>query len=425
MKDLQRIISAYDRFVPFRLLKLLGKSDITDIKLGDQIEKRVTILFSDIRDFSSISESMTPQENFNFINSYLSKIEPLVSDNDGVIDKYIGDAIMAIFPENADDAINCSLSILKQLKVYNDGRIRAKYKPIQIGIGLNTGIAMIGTVGGHNRMDTTVISDAVNLCSRIESLTKNYKAKLLISESTFNSLSIKMKINTRFIDRILVKGKLRAQSIHEVFEMDDEACKKLKMNSKTSFEEGLANYHYGNINIAKEILEKIVLENENDNPARKYLDMCGGFIKTGYHDCSNKLHDRVSWNDQFLLGHEQIDKQHQRLIESSLQFVEAVEHGATQKVIIEISSGLLQKVKLHFETEELIMEKIDYPLIGHQKQQHEFFLNSFPTLVEDVTHGNTSKIFKMFKIQVLLIDWLVNHTLKDDRSYGKYLKYLR
>jgi class 3 adenylate cyclase len=272
MIDLKKTISAYDRFVPHRLLQLLGKKDITKIKLGDNVEKKITILFSDIRDFTTLSESLTPQENFNFINTYLCQMDPIISSNNGVVGNFIGDAIMAIFPEGTEDAYKCSLSMLKQLRVYNEGRIRAGYQPIRIGIGLNTGLAMIGTVGGHNRMDGTVISDAVNLCSRIESLTKVYKIQLLIGEDTYNDLSPERKKYTRFVDRVLVKGKLKQQSIYEVFEIDDEHVRKHKRNSKDVFEEALANYHYGEIDVAKRLLEECLSRNVNDEPIKIYLD---------------------------------------------------------------------------------------------------------------------------------------------------------
>ena len=132
MDDIKQLINAYNRFVPHKLIDLLGKENIYDVKLGDQIEKDITILFSDIRDFTNLSEALTPQENFNFINSYLSQIEPLITVNDGIVDKFIGDAIMAIFPVSANDAYTCSIHILNQLKHYNEGRKRAGYSPIKL-----------------------------------------------------------------------------------------------------------------------------------------------------------------------------------------------------------------------------------------------------------------------------------------------------
>ena len=105
-------------------------------KLGDQIEKEMTILFSDIRNFTSLSEQITPQENFNFINNYLSYMEPIISQCNGFIDKYIGDAIMALFPNSADDALCGAIRMLEKLIEYNECRQRCNYKTIEIGLGL-------------------------------------------------------------------------------------------------------------------------------------------------------------------------------------------------------------------------------------------------------------------------------------------------
>ena len=123
---------------------------------------------------------------------------------------------MALFPGNPDDAVKAGFAMLKQLEEYNKEREQNGDIPIKIGVGINTGGAMLGTVGEANRMEGTVISDAVNLASRIEGLTKNYKTPLLISEYTLNKLKNPKQYNTRFVDRVNVKGKAEAVSIYEV-----------------------------------------------------------------------------------------------------------------------------------------------------------------------------------------------------------------
>ena len=185
---LQQTETAYGRLVPHQLLNLLEAKSIVDVKLGDQVERKMTIMFSDIRDFTPLSESMTPAENFEFINSYLSQMEPVISRHHGIIDKYIGDTIMALFEKGADEAVSGAIAMLERLGYYNAGRDRAGYEPINVGIGLNTGVVMIGTVGGINRMDSTVIGDAVNLTSRMEEATKTYHAPLIISQNTLYDL---------------------------------------------------------------------------------------------------------------------------------------------------------------------------------------------------------------------------------------------
>jgi len=177
------------------------------VQLGDQVQQEMSILFYDIRDFTTLSETMTPEQNFKFINSYLSRLEPVILENHGFIDKYIGDAIMALFSGNADDAVNAGVGMLQSIVKYNQHRANSGYPPVKIGIGINTGSLMLGTIGGHSRMDSTVISDAVNLASRLENLTKTYGVSLLISYHTFASLSDPMQYKMRLIGRVKVKGK--------------------------------------------------------------------------------------------------------------------------------------------------------------------------------------------------------------------------
>ncbi|HEY9706158.1 MAG TPA: adenylate/guanylate cyclase domain-containing protein, partial [Allocoleopsis sp.] len=113
--QLFQLNKAYERFIPYQFLQLLQKESIVDVKLGDQVQKEMSVLFSDIRDFTSMSEQMTPEHNFKFINSYLSRMEPIITQYRGFIDKYIGDAIMALFSGSADDAVKAGIAMLEQL----------------------------------------------------------------------------------------------------------------------------------------------------------------------------------------------------------------------------------------------------------------------------------------------------------------------
>ncbi|HPO49525.1 MAG TPA: 7TM diverse intracellular signaling domain-containing protein, partial [Spirochaetota bacterium] len=151
----------YDKFVPKKALKILDKN-IMQLCLGDHLQKEMTILFSDLRDFTALSETMTPEQNFRFINAYLGRVSPVIRDNNGFIDKYIGDAIMAVFPDKVENAIDCAISMLAKIKIYNIHRNKSGYKPISMGIGIHTGNIMLGIIGEEERMEGTVISDAVN-----------------------------------------------------------------------------------------------------------------------------------------------------------------------------------------------------------------------------------------------------------------------
>ncbi|MEG4530706.1 AAA family ATPase [Microcoleus sp. D2_18a_D3] len=269
-----QINKAYERFVPNQFLQFLEKASIIDVELGDQVQLEMSVLFSDIRDFTTLSESMTPEENFHFINAYLSRMESAIIENNGFIDKYIGDAIMALFSGNADNAVNASIAMLHQLQVYNQERVNSGYAPIKIGIGINTGNLMLGTVGGQNRMDTTVISDAVNLASRVEGLTKNYGVALLITQQTFNKLANPSNYAMRMIAQVSVKGKVNLSTIYEVFEADIPETKRGKLATKDLFEQGVSLYRQQKFIQATELFAQCLNLCPSDQVAQIYFDWC-------------------------------------------------------------------------------------------------------------------------------------------------------
>jgi len=213
--DLKHTNVSIERFVPQAFLSIVGKPSVADVELGDNRRRTMSILFSDIRCFTTLSEQMSPDETFAFINTYLERMGPVIRDHHGFIDKYIGDAIMALFA-NADDALRAGLAMLAALDGFNDDRRAAGLAPIEIGIGINTGSLMLGTIGEKHRMDGTVISDAVNLAARIESLTKDYAAPMLISEFTYRELSQPEASAIRPVDVVVVKGKTRPVAIYAV-----------------------------------------------------------------------------------------------------------------------------------------------------------------------------------------------------------------
>jgi len=212
----QQINKAYERFVPKQFLAYLNKDSIIDVKLGDHIQREMTICFMDIRGFTTLSEQMTPQENFFFINEFLGIMEPIVMKYGGFIDKYIGDAIMALFPDSVDKAIEAGSAMLRELEKFDSARIAKKMEPIRIGIGMHTGIIMLGTIGGNIRMDTTVISDVVNIASRVEGLNKQYGTSFLVTEATLERSEFPGAIHKRRIGEVPIRGKEQGITIYEV-----------------------------------------------------------------------------------------------------------------------------------------------------------------------------------------------------------------
>lgn len=271
--DLKQTNLSIERFVPHAFLAMIGKPSIVSVELGDNTRKEMTVLFSDIRNFTTLSEKMTPDENFEFINHYLERMGPVIRNNNGFIDKYIGDAIMALF-EDPDDAMRCSLAMVDMLEQFNRGRRASGQEPIAIGIGLNTGSLMLGTIGEQHRMDGTVISDAVNLGSRIESLTKVYKVGVLISEFTYAHLADPRAYDIRPIDIVVVKGKTRPVTIFEVFQHNASEDRAAKARTRELLLSGIDALHHHDAAAARRHFEASLALLPDDPAATNLLKAC-------------------------------------------------------------------------------------------------------------------------------------------------------
>lgn len=268
---LAKLNAAYGRFVPHDFLNLLEKPSIIEVKLGDNQEKNMTVLFADIRSFTALSEQMTPPENFAFINSYLGRVSPAIRKNNGFIDKYIGDAVMALFSTCPDDGVRAAIDMQKEVNVYNQQRQENGLVPISIGIGLHVGNLMLGTIGERERMESTVISDAVNLASRLEGLTKVYGSGILVSDTIIHRLSDREKYKYRFVDRVTVKGKTTAVSVFEIYDTETDHSIALKQQTAEIFQEALDFYYKEKFVLAQKIFQHILHINPEDKVAMLYF----------------------------------------------------------------------------------------------------------------------------------------------------------
>ena len=411
---------AYSRFVPRQFLHLLGVKDIRAVQLGQQVEQSMTILFSDIRDFTSLSESMSPQENFNFLNSYLVQMEPVIAAHGGIIDKYIGDAIMALFPASPDDALRCSLAMLAKLDEYNAGRERASYRPIKIGIGINTGIVILGTVGGEGRMDGTVIGDAVNLASRLEHMTKEYQVPVLISEYTLCSLENVKPWSIRFIDRTHVRGKHDDQSVYEVFDADSPALRVAKKSTLNIFQQALAHYHLGDFSAASERFSLCLAMAPDDSAARAYLQRCEEFLLAKSRPLPASGGTDFVWQEAYEFGIEPIDTAHRNLL-AHLHALSRAIHAGTRALTSPILTQIQAAAAHSFMLEEQSMQEQEYPFVDAHALQHQRFFEYFSELQAEMERNEDDRIYLGFRVKTLLTDWLINHILNADRHFSHHL----
>ena len=248
--------------------------------LGGKMQK-ATVVFTDIRSFTTISERLGAQETVKMLNEYFSIMVDVIMDNGGILDKYIGDAIMAVFgapfagEDDADHAVQTAIGMLRALREFNQRRAAEGQDAVLMGVGINTDDVLSGNIGSLKRMDYTVIGDGVNLASRLEGANKPYGTQVLISELTVREL--KKPYRLREVDKIRVKGKHEPVGVYEV--LDHHTPEEFPNMEATlqSFQQGLAQYRQHNWSGALSCFEQALQSNPKDTVARLYFDRCTYF----------------------------------------------------------------------------------------------------------------------------------------------------
>jgi len=259
------------RFVPLQFMEHLGVSDITKMKLGDNVQRDISVLFFDIRAFSINSEMMTSRENFIFINEILSIAGPIIRKHNGFVDKYIGDAAMALF-DNGMDAVRAGIELYQKLVLDESTRVKIGVDGINIGVGIHTGSVMMGIVGENERLSSTVISANVNLASRVESLSKQTKSGLLITRDTLNQLSgSEAEFAYRFLGMVQAAGVNEVVGIFDMLDALPARDKKFRIATKDVFESGVRKFHTKDYAAAVQRFEKVVAADPQDVCAAHHL----------------------------------------------------------------------------------------------------------------------------------------------------------
>lgn len=262
------------RFIPREFLDKLQRASLADVKLGDHVEQEMTVFFSDIRDFTHLSEALTPAQNFNFLTSYLKNVTPIIRKHHGFVDKYLGDGVMALFPGEAIDSVNAAVALLKQLDEYNRGRRIAGYVPIKVGMGLHRGKLMLGTIGAEDQMQTTVIADSVNVASRIEGMTKTFGVNLLLSGSVVEGLPANHRFRLRGLGAVTAKGKSQSTELFECFDNDPAEIIAHKSRTLPQFARGMEEFRKGMLLTAGRIFSLIAEMEPEDTVAAYFRDRC-------------------------------------------------------------------------------------------------------------------------------------------------------
>ncbi|MBP5706869.1 MAG: hypothetical protein J6W76_06255, partial [Spirochaetales bacterium] len=217
-KNLAEINEIYYKFVPKEFLTLLGKDQITDVQLNDQSRRSLTLMSADVRNFTVMSERLSEDEVFNVLNHYLSAIGPIIRNHGGFIEKYLGDGIVVLFPDDGDKAVKCALAMLAAVNELNNKFQMNGNESFRIGIGLHYGEVVLMTVGEEDRMAGLTISDAVNIVLRLETLTKKYHQPIIVSQTLIDRQNLTEKYPWMKVDTIILAEDGREENIYTVSE---------------------------------------------------------------------------------------------------------------------------------------------------------------------------------------------------------------
>jgi class 3 adenylate cyclase len=222
-RHINQLNVAYERFVPKSFLSYLNKDSILNIRVGDQVKKEMAVMFADIRNFTGISENMSSEQVFDLLNEVWGLLNPVIDKHGGIIDKYIGDSIMALFPDDKASAVLAAVEMQKLMHDFNALRKQQALFPLRMGIGINAGVLNLGTLGSDTRLNTTVIGDTVNVASRLEGLSKQLDAQVIFTLNTLEQQARTATLSYRNLGKLPLKGKERGVSILEEYSTHPEA----------------------------------------------------------------------------------------------------------------------------------------------------------------------------------------------------------
>jgi hemerythrin len=311
--------------------------------------------------------------------------------------------------------------MLKQLELYNEGRRRAGYRPIKIGIGINTGIVILGTIGGAARMDGTVIGDAVNLAARLERLTKEYRVSILISEYTLYCLDQPELWSIRFLDRTHVRGKQDSQSVYEVFNGDPPPLREAKTLGLKGFEQALAYFHLDDIPTAldRNWLVDYLVTAPDDDAARVYLERCERCPSAT--SATGAQNSRRAGATNIPSARPTVDTAHQNLLVDMNALARAVNVGAWELTKPPLLAQIQFAAAHDFTIEEELMEQDEYPFSTCTSASTSAFSSISANCAAKSSAVKRIASILAFRVKRLLTDWLINHILSADRHYGHFL----
>ncbi|WP_027078160.1 adenylate/guanylate cyclase domain-containing protein [Maribacter antarcticus] len=275
---IREIHEVSQKFVPSEFLKSLGKDNITEVRLGDLVEREVTVVFADIREFTAVSEKMSPKENFLFVNAFNNKMGPIIRKNNGFILQYLGDGFMALFPKGSQNAITASVEMQKELHDYNTERKAKSRLPIKVGVGMQNGKLIMGITGDIKRLDAAIISDTVNTAARVEGLSKHYGTSILLTKECKDDLTHPDEFDFRYLGPVQLKGKQNSIDLYECINGDTELLFNHKLNTLSTFNEAMNLFFNKEFAMAAVTFQQIFKMNTDDQTSKLFLNKSAHLI---------------------------------------------------------------------------------------------------------------------------------------------------
>ena len=263
-KKLNKKDAMYQKYIAKEYLKYFGGKKIEEIEVGENVQVKLCTLFCDMRNSYFSSETLSLQDNFNLINEFLSLVSSKVKDNNGFVDRFVGDGVVAIF-DNEDDALKSANEIAKQLDYKN--LVSIGKEPIKYGISLNSGMCVVGVVGSKNQKQFTAISDTINLCSRIEDLNKIFGTRVLMTKNFMSNLN--NAYVSRYVGTIEFDDLTSKIPVFESLEAYSDAKKSSLLKTLDEFESGVRYFEKGEFEKSKQCFAKC-LKNDNADLLSKF-----------------------------------------------------------------------------------------------------------------------------------------------------------
>jgi predicted ATPase/class 3 adenylate cyclase len=277
----QTLVDVQSRFIPSELLRILDVEDISRVRRGHRVERRMTVLISDIRGYTALVEDMSVSDASDMAIGFLQAVEVPIVANNGLLQDVRGDEVLAVFEVAPDDALRAGLAMLRSLREHNRERVARRAGELHVGIGVNSGPVALGLVGGVNRMALTVIGDAVNLASRVESTNKRYGTTMLISEETHARLLDPDRFCIRRMERTPVVNRRQLVTIYEVYDEDPEPLRAAKQAAQPAFDEAFGWLDDGDIERARAAFERCRELLPDDQVAPLNLRHCDDLVRDG------------------------------------------------------------------------------------------------------------------------------------------------